>query len=526
MRRRGPFPLRCGQFPTWSVYIFLIPSYPRSVMNTCTKQDAVVTFTLNNADNSLQLACVTGELWNGRTIQLKIISILTATVSLALIALASLRQLLHRGTSDPTPTPVTYTDLPGIELATAPVPTPTQPQPVPTAGPPQTVMPSPQSSVYYPAGASAAYGPYVPFPAADDPSQSRLIPIMEAAGIHSVHTMPSVSSDLSGFNSRHNYPQPIHQDTQYQSITQQPLAPHVPPAAPGYNATTSFYGSPAVNNMVQTTTTPYQPMQAGAAVVPPLVPSDNHSAPAAPLPNPHDRPGQSVGSLSPMVNEVHTLPNNVGDPATLHTNDVSPIFADDLTNTYAHEAPAGRMDPIALFLHFQYISSSGLLSVRYPTLYRAFTANFAWANLLLPVGIFRGVVNKLRKCELVEDSRRTSILDGFSIPIVFSQPSVGGYLGIPAYAHLIHLGQQDLFPMAFMVFLCACAALLVLSLVPLALHIAVVASRQHHRRVWAARRDRWCGVTLSNTVRIVRCFLSRLVASFESSDVRVATKHR
>ena len=463
------------------------------------EQDAVVTFTLNNADNSLQLACVTGELWNGRTIQLKIISILTATVSFALIALASLRQLVGRGASDstPTPGPLTYTDLPGVELAAAPAPIPTQP--VPTGGPPPSVMPSPQTSVYYPAGNSAAYGPYVPFPPADDPSQSRLVPIMEAAGIHSVHPVPSVGSDLSGFNSRRNYPQPTQQDTPYQSISQQPLAPPIPPAAPGFNATNSFYGSPAVNNMVQTA--PYQPMQAGAAAVPPLVPSDNH---LASFPNPHDRPGQSVGSQSPMINEVHTLPNNAGDRATPHTPDVFPVRADDLTNTYTHEAPAGRMDPIALFLHFQYISSSGLLSVRYPTLYRAFAANFAWANLLLPVGIFRVVVNKLRKCELVEDSRRTSTLDGGSIPIVFSQPSAGGYLGIPAYAHLINLGQQDLFPMAFMVFLCACAALLVLSLVPLALQIGVTASRQHNRQVWAARRDRWCGVTLSNTLRIVR----------------------
>jgi len=35
--------------------------------------------------------------------------------------------------------------------------------------------------------------------------------------------------------------------------------------------------------------------------------------------------------------------------------------------------PFGRMDPIVLFLHFQSISSSGLLSLRYPPIYQAFT---------------------------------------------------------------------------------------------------------------------------------------------------------
>ena len=36
-------------------------------------------------------------------------------------------------------------------------------------------------------------------------------------------------------------------------------------------------------------------------------------------------------------------------------------------------SPFARMDPIVLFLHFQSISSSGLLSLRYPTIYQAFT---------------------------------------------------------------------------------------------------------------------------------------------------------
>ena len=35
--------------------------------------------------------------------------------------------------------------------------------------------------------------------------------------------------------------------------------------------------------------------------------------------------------------------------------------------------PFGHMDPIVLFLHFQSISSSGLLSLKYPPIYQAFT---------------------------------------------------------------------------------------------------------------------------------------------------------
>jgi hypothetical protein len=47
-----------------------------------------------------------------------------------------------------------------------------------------------------------------------------------------------------------------------------------------------------------------------------------------------------------------------------HTETTAPISSHSLF---------ARMDPIVLFLHFQSISSSGLLSLRYPTIYQAFT---------------------------------------------------------------------------------------------------------------------------------------------------------
>jgi hypothetical protein len=181
------------------------------------------------------------------------------------------------------------------------------------------------------------------------------------------------------------------------------------------------------------------------------------------------------------------------------TPDNSAIGTKDSSDTYAYEAPAGRMDPIALFLHFQSISSMGLLSVRYPPIYLAFTANFAWANLLLPVGVFGIVVSKMRRCFLPEESSLTA--DG--IPPVSDR----GYLGIQAYAHLVHLQQQDLFPIMFMVFLIACAALLVLSIVPSVLHIISITGKRDRQHVWAARADRWWAITSSNVLRVVRHFL-------------------
>lgn len=41
------------------------------------------------------------------------------------------------------------------------------------------------------------------------------------------------------------------------------------------------------------------------------------------------------------------------------------------------------IDAVTLLLHFQSISTSGLLSISYPTIYRFFTYTFAWANLIV-----------------------------------------------------------------------------------------------------------------------------------------------
>ena len=45
----------------------------------------------------------------------------------------------------------------------------------------------------------------------------------------------------------------------------------------------------------------------------------------------------------------------------------------ETTAPSSSHGPFAHMDPIVLFLHFQSISSSGLLALRYPTIYQAFT---------------------------------------------------------------------------------------------------------------------------------------------------------
>ena len=83
-----------------------------------------------------------------------------------------------------------------------------------------------------------------------------------------------------------------------------------------------------------------------------------------------------------------------------------PSAHDGLTAAQAHVGssssgpPASRMDPTALFFYFQSVSTNGLLSLNYPPVYRAFTVNFAWANLILPISSFRRAAEHMRKCDL------------------------------------------------------------------------------------------------------------------------------
>jgi hypothetical protein len=53
------------------------------------------------------------------------------------------------------------------------------------------------------------------------------------------------------------------------------------------------------------------------------------------------------------------------------------------------------IDPVTLLLHFQSISTSGFLSLSYPNIYRYFTFNFSWANLIVVSPGIKKAVNRM-----------------------------------------------------------------------------------------------------------------------------------
>jgi len=179
----------------------------------------------------------------------------------------------------------------------------------------------------------------------------------------------------------------------------------------------------------------------------------------------------------------------------------------------SHSPPGSRMDPITLFLHFQSISSSGLLSLRYPPIYQAFTTNFAWANFILPIHAFKIAAQKMRKCDLNEDPVGGN--DTFSanaVPPVSSGVTIGDTTGIDAYALKIGISPQDIFGIAYLVFLSACAVLLGLFvLIGLVMQICVsTAKTPDKKQVWLARREKWIATSSNNSLRIMTLALGAL----------------
>jgi len=161
--------------------------------------------------------------------------------------------------------------------------------------------------------------------------------------------------------------------------------------------------------------------------------------------------------------------------------------------------PAGHMDPITLFLHFQSVSFTGLLSLNYPSVYHAFTTNFAWANFIIPLKAFRKAAAHLRKCNIDEGNTDTS----FGVTTVNSGPVSSG---IANYSGRLGVNEQDVFVIIYLVFLCACGLLLVITvLVGTIMHIASLVSKDEDRKeVWNTRRHRWGHMSSNNTLRLVR----------------------
>jgi hypothetical protein len=173
---------------------------------------------------------------------------------------------------------------------------------------------------------------------------------------------------------------------------------------------------------------------------------------------------------------------NVGNaPNTMHAAATAPA---------GHPGPpAGNIDPVVLFLHFQSISSSGLLSLSYPMVYQGFTTNFAWANFIIPVHSIVRAVRHMRKCDINKNT---------NIPTVSSG-------GISTYSSQLGLSEQDIFGIIYLLFLCACALLLGLYLLAEAtIHIAsFLAKTEEKKAMWEARKSRFPYFASNNTLRLV-----------------------
>jgi hypothetical protein len=195
--------------------------------------------------------------------------------------------------------------------------------------------------------------------------------------------------------------------------------------------------------------------------------------------------GLVVGVLGAAGGANIANAGTAGGPASHGTTAVT-------TTPAGHSSPpAGHMDPITLFLHFQFISSSGLLSISYPTVYHSFTTNFAWANFILPIGAFRKAAAHLRKCTLSNSNTST---------VSTHVPS-----GISTYSSKLGINAQDLFSIVYLVFLCACAVLLGLYLIAGAVtHIAIWrAPNEETKEVWEVRKNRFTHMSSNNSFRLV-----------------------
>jgi hypothetical protein len=169
--------------------------------------------------------------------------------------------------------------------------------------------------------------------------------------------------------------------------------------------------------------------------------------------------------------------------------------------------PVHRLDPTTVFLHFQSISTTGLLSLNYPPIYKAFTVNFAWANFIIPLGAFRRAAERMRKCDLPAPTPDTTQFSLSSLPPTVSSNSTATKIatGIPAYAAKLNISYQDLFGLIAFTFLCVLAVLLsIFWLVGLVIQIKVWRASQPERKaVWVERRTRWGQMSSNNTLRLV-----------------------
>jgi hypothetical protein len=107
------------------------------------------------------------------------------------------------------------------------------------------------------------------------------------------------------------------------------------------------------------------------------------------------------------------------------------------------------IDAVTLLMQFQYISLTGFLSVAYPAVYRFFTFNFGWANLIIPSAQLRAAAQRLasrtqclRNIGSLRPPLNMSGMDGIELQYGVNRATLGGVVYISA---IIFLGVALLF---------------------------------------------------------------------------------
>lgn len=102
-------------------------------------------------------------------------------------------------------------------------------------------------------------------------------------------------------------------------------------------------------------------------------------------------------------------------------------------------------------------------------------------------------------------------MSSLTVPSVSYGPPLSNQTGIDAYATRLNIPSQDIFGIVYLVFLTACAALLVIFLViGFALQITVWVSHRDRKGIWRAQRFRWAEMASNNSLRIMVLALGTL----------------
>jgi hypothetical protein len=186
-----------------------------------------------------------------------------------------------------------------------------------------------------------------------------------------------------------------------------------------------------------------------------------------------------------------------------------PIFESSGGGTVLEQL-ASAADPVSLLLHFQFISNTGLLSISYPSIYQAFTLNFAWANFIFPIGSFLTAASQMGA---ITGGCKPSVLPGsfsnLDIPEVSSEPGTFD-TGMSYVADFYGTTTSTIGGIVYLSILLAVAtACVFFGLIGLILlGYSATASRETERHEKSVRlRGRWSGISSNYSLKLVRFFL-------------------